>query len=216
MRHQQRITDIFLLVYAQEFCFPLTSIMANKKQEINRLLNEIGRGSEEAYSELFSMVYNQLHGLAHRQIINEPNLSLTKTALVHELYLKLFRQNKLDLEGKTHFFAIAARSMRQILIDYARKKKREKRGGKIQTVTYVDEIIKAEQEVDNLICIDQALNNLAEFDHRMAEIVELHYFGGLSHDHIAKLLNISGRTVYRDWATARGWLYKEIKKNLDA
>ncbi len=216
MRHDQRITDIFLLVYTQEFYFPITSIMANKKQEINRLLNEIGCGSEEAYSELFSMVYNQLHGLAYRQIINEPNLSLTKTALVHELYLKLFRQKKLDLEGKTHFFAIAARSMRQILIDYARKKKREKRGGKIQTVTYVDEIIKAEQEVDNLICIDQALNNLAEFDHRMAEIVELHYFGGLSHDQIAKLLNISERTVYRDWATARGWLYKEIKKSFDA
>ena len=187
--------------------------MNENKQDITRLLNEIGQGSDEAYADLFPIVYNQLRGLAHRQIIGEPNQSLTKTALVHELYLKLFQQNTLDLEGRTHFFAIAARSMRQILIDHARKKKRKKRGGNAQEVTYIDEIMKAEEEAEHLIRIDEALDKLNNFDQRLAKIVELHYFGEMSFYDIAKVMKLSERTVYRDWKKARGWLYKELKGN---
>lgn len=188
--------------------------MSNKKQRITRLLDEVNNGSEDAYAQLFPIVYNQLRSLAHRQIIKEPNLSLSKTALVHELYLKLFKQNDLNLEGRTHFFSIAARSMRQILIDHARKKKREKRGGKMQDITYIDEILKTQQEADNLIRIDESLKHLEKLDQRLAKIVELHYFGEMNFSDIANLLDLSERTVYRDWAKARGWLYKELKKSL--
>jgi|SRR6056297_1477147 len=187
--------------------------MSDNKRDITRLLIEVSNGSEKAYAQLFPIVYKRLHDLAHRQIIREPNQSLTKTALVHELYLKLFQQKKLDLEGRTHFFAIAARSMRQLLIDHARKKKREKRGGNRQDVTYIDEIVKVKEEAEELIHIDEALNKLANLDPRLANIVELHYFGEMSFDDIATLLNLSERTVYRDWAKARGWLYKELKKS---
>lgn len=186
--------------------------MSETNQDITRLLIKVSNGSEEAYAKLFPIVYNRLRDLAHRQIVGEPNQSITKTALVHELYLKLFQQKKMDLEGRTHFFAIAARSMRQLLIDHARKKKREKRGGNMQNVTYIDEIIKVKEEAEELIHIDEALNNLANLDPRLAKIVELHYFGEMSFYDIAKLLDLSERTVYRDWAKARGWLYKELKK----
>jgi len=181
------------------------------KNEVTLLLNEVSSGSGDAYAKLFPIVYNQLRNLAQRQLIREPGQSLTKTVLVHELYLKLFQQKNIDLEGKTHFFAIAARSMRQILVDHARKKKREKRGGKMKEVTYIDEIMKEEQEPENLIRIDASLNKLANFDERLANIVEMHYFGGMNFEDIARCLNLSERTVYRDWAKARGWLYKELK-----
>jgi RNA polymerase sigma factor (TIGR02999 family) len=186
--------------------------MDRKKQDITRLLNEISNGSEEAYAKLFPIVYDTLRDLAYRQVANEPTDTYTKTALVHELYLKLLKQKEADWEGRNHFFAIAARCMRQILIDHARKKKRVKRGGKLQDVTYIDEIVKIDQEADNLIQIDEALIKLGRMDQRLAKIVELHYFGEMSFYEIAKLLSLSERTVYRDWAKARGWLYKELKK----
>lgn len=186
--------------------------MSKEKQNITRLLFEVSKGSDEAYNKLFPIVYNRLRNLAHHQISREQNQSLTKTALVHELYLKLFQQHKLNLEGRTHFFAIAARSMRQILIDHARKKKRNKRGGNAQEITYIDEIMKAEEEADHLINIDEALKKLNDLDHRLAKIVELHYFGEMSFYDIAKVMKLSERTVYRDWKKARGWLYRELKR----
>lgn len=213
MRHLKKITDIFFIMINSQIRFQSrTWIMNENKNDITQLLGEVSRGSEEAYAKLFPIVYNQLRGLAHSQIIGEPNQTLTKTALVHELYLKLFKQNKLNLEDRTHFFAISARSMRQILIDHARKKKRKKRGGNETEVTYIDEIMKGTREAENLIQIDDALKKLSDLDQRMAKIVEMHYFGGMSFEDIASCLNLSERTVYREWAKARGWLYKELKK----
>lgn len=191
-----------------------TVVMNENNQDITRLLNEVSNGSDEAYDKLFPIVYDTLRGLAYSQIANDPMDTYTKTALVHELYLKLIKQKEMDWEGRNHFFAIAARCMRQILIDHARKKKRDKRGGKLQDVTYIDEIVKAGQEAEDLIQIDEALQKLGRLDRRLAKIVELHYFGEMSFYDIAKLLSLSERTVYRDWAKARGWLYKELKKNL--
>lgn len=185
--------------------------MSDSSPSITLLLNEISKGSDEAYSKLFPIVYNTLRNMAYRQIAYERMDTYTKTALVHELYLKMLNQKKIDWEGRNHFFAIAARCMRQILIDHARKKKRAKRGGSKKDVTYIDEIVSVKKEADNLIQIDEALNKLGQLDQRLAKIVELHYFGEMSFDDIAELLNISERTVYRDWAKARGWLYKEMK-----
>jgi RNA polymerase sigma factor (TIGR02999 family) len=188
--------------------------MSNREKEIKLLLGEVTNGSKSAYSTLFSIVYDRLRDLAHRQIVYEPNLSLTKTALVHELYLKMFQQKVLDIEDRYHFFAIAARCMRQILIDHARTKTRVKRGGNQQEVTYIDEIISVNQESEDLLQIDRGLEKLANLDRRMADIVELHYFGEMNFKEIAKYLDLSERTVYREWAKARAWLYREMKKQL--
>jgi RNA polymerase sigma factor (TIGR02999 family) len=183
-----------------------------KSHQITQWLNEISKGSDEAYNKLFPVVYDQLRNIACRQIMREPkDNTYTKTALVHEAYLKLVNQDKVVLNSRTHFFAIAARSMRQILIDHARKKTRKKRGGKAQAVTFIDEIMKVEHQAEELIQIDKALDKLAAFDERLARIVELHYFGEMNFDDIGEVLNLSSRTVYRDWAKARGWLYKELR-----
>ena len=138
----------------------------------------------------------------------------SKTDLVHEVYIKLIDQDKADYNSRTHFYAIAARSMRQILVDHARKKSRKKRGGDQQKVTFIDEIMRVEHQAEELLQIDEALKRLAELDPRLAEIVEMHYFGEMNFDDIAKFMDLSERTVYRDWAKAKGWLYKELKKDL--
>lgn len=185
----------------------------DQKSEITRWLIEISKGSAKAYDKLFPIVYDQLRDLAYRHIVREhAGHTYSKTDLVHEVYLKLINQKDVSWNNRTHFFAIAARSMRQILIDYARKKKRQKRGGKREALTYIDEIMKVEFQTDELIQIDEALDRLAAFDERLAQIVELHYFGEMNFDDIGELLDLSSRTVYRDWAKARGWLYKELKK----
>lgn len=183
-----------------------------RKNKITRWLIQISNGSDEAYNKLFPLVYNQLRDIAHRQITHEPDGHIwSKTDLVHEVYLKLIDQDKLDLNSRTHFFAIAARSMRQILIDHARKKKRLKRGGDVNKVTFIDEIMTVEHQAEELLQIDEALNRLTKFDRRLAKIVELHYFGEMNFEDIAQIMDLSSRTVYRDWAKARGWLYKELK-----
>src|SRR5699024_2852093 len=186
-----------------------------KKEAITRLLIELKAGSDEAYNKLLPRVYDQLRDIAHRQMANEPaGHTFSKTDLVHEAYLKLVNQEAIDWKDRAHFYGISARCMRQILIDHARKKTRQKRGGKKQPVTFIDEIMEVEHQAEELIDIDKALNRLAEFDQRLAKIVELHYFGEMNLDDMAEVMDFSARTVYRDWGKARGWLYKELKKEL--
>lgn len=184
-----------------------------KRYEITGCLLELKNGSAEAYEKLFPLVYEQLHSIAHQQIAREmPGHTFSKTDLVHEAYLKMIDQNCVNWKDRTHFFAIASRSMRQILIDHARKKIRVKRGGEFQKVTFLDTNMKAEQQAEELIRIDEALSRLARFDERLAKIVECHYFGEMNFDDIAEVMGLSSRTIYRDWAKARGWLHKELKK----
>lgn len=187
-----------------------------KREEITQLLLKLKNGSEEAYNKLFPLVYDRLRDIAYRQMAGESDdHTYSKTDLVHEMYLKLINQHEVDWKDRAHFYGIAARSMRQILIDHARKKTRKKRGGKKQPVTFIDEIMKVEHQAEELIEIDKALERLAEFDERLTKIVEYHYFGEMKFDEIAEIMNLSARTVYRDWAKARGWLYKELKKQSD-
>lgn len=184
--------------------------------EITEWLIELSNGSEEAYNKLFPLIYDRLRSMAYSQIAKEPaGHTWSKTDLVHEVYLKLIDQHLVDWKDRSHFFAIAARSMRQILIDHARKKTREKRGGKQGEVTFIDEIMKVELQSEELIRIDKALDKLSGFDERLAKIVELHYFGEMNFDDIAEVMKLSSRTVYRDWSKARGWLYKELKRELE-
>jgi RNA polymerase sigma factor (TIGR02999 family) len=183
------------------------------KSEVTQLLLEVKKGSEKAYDELFPLIYNELKQLACSKLKGEPNdITVTETELVHEVYLKIINQNCIEANDKNHFLAIAASCMRQILVDHARKKKAEKRGGDQRDVTYIDEILKAHQESEEIINLDKKLNELAQLDERMAEVVTLRYFGQMTVHQTAKALEISERTVKRDWAKARGWLYKELKK----
>lgn len=183
------------------------------KEDITRLLINLKEGSGKAYDRLFPLVYDHLRDIAYRQMANEPaDHTYTKTDLVHEAYLKLIDQNDVEWEDRAHFYGIAARCMRQILIDHARNKMRKKRGGKMKPVTFIDEIMKVEHQAEELIEIDSALDRLAEFDRRLAKIVEFHFFGEMNFEDIAEIMDLSARTVYRDWEKARGWLYKELKK----
>lgn len=182
------------------------------KSEITALLIKIEDGSEGAYDELFPLVYSELKKLAYSKLKSErDDITLTETALVHEVYLKMVDQTSLNANSKNHFMAICARCMRQILVDHARKKTAEKRGGDKHDVTYIDELLKARHEAEELIDLDQELNKLAELDERMAQVVTLRFFGQMTVHATADALGVSERTVKRDWAKARGWLYKELK-----
>ena len=183
------------------------------QKEITQLLLDLRTTGDKAYDELFPLVYDELKRLAYSKLQYESNdITLSETELVHEVYLKMIDQTKIKARDKNHFMAIAARCMRQILIDHARKKAADKRGGKQKDVTYIDKLLKVHHEAEELINLDNKLKELAELDDRMAEVVVLRFFGQMTVASTADVLNISKRTVKRDWAKARGWLYKEIKK----
>lgn len=182
------------------------------KERTTLLLNRVESGSEEACDRLFELVYTELKRLAYSKLQRErDDITLTETALVHEAYLKMIDQTKININDKNHFLAIGARCMRQILVDHARRKNAEKRGGEHRDVTYIDELLKARHEAEELIDLDEKLNELEQFDKRMAEVVTLRFFGQMTVSATADALGVSERTVKRDWAKARGWLYKELK-----
>lgn len=183
------------------------------KPKITQLLIKFRNGSRESYNQLFPLVYDRLKQIACRQLSGEKaGHTYSKTDLVHEAYFRLINQNEVNWQDRAHFYAIAAKSMRRILIDYARKKCAEKRGGKKHDRTFIDEIMNIEKQAEELINIDEALDKLADLDDRMAKVVEFRYFGEMTFDDIAGVLNLSARTIKRDWAQARGWLYKELKE----
>lgn len=184
-----------------------------EKDDITILLREYKDGSEEAYNKLFPLVYDQLKLQAFKELLHERGEhTFSKTDLVHEVYLKMFNQKDAKLVNRAHFFAIAGRCMRQILVDHARKKLTEKRGEGAPHQTYVDELVGIEEEAQQIVNIDECLNRLGELNERLVTIVEMRYFGEMNIDEIASVINLSPRTVKRDWAKAKGWLYKEIKQ----
>lgn len=179
--------------------------------DVTLILQEARGGSEKAYNKLFPLVYERLRDIAYHRIKRESEHTFSKTDLVHEAYFQLINIDNVDWKDRTHFYAIASRCMRQILIDYARKKKAQKRGGDQQPSTYIDEIMEVEQQAEDLINLDDALKKLEELNPRLAEVVECRYFGEMTIEDTASALNISESTVNRDWAKAKGWLYKELK-----
>lgn len=184
----------------------------SKKSDITQLLKNIQKGSEKAYNKLFPLIYEELKNLAFSKLKKEHrDITISKTELVHEVYIKMINQEAVEFENRNHFLAIASRCMRQILIDHARKRKASKRGGEKKDLTYVDELLKVQEEAGKLINIDKKIDELSELNERLAKIVEMKFFGEMSINSIADVLNISERTVKRDWAKARGWLYKELK-----
>lgn len=180
-------------------------------EELTQILNETSNGSKEAYDRVFPLVYEKMRHIASGRLRGERNgHTMTKTELVHEAYIKMIGQAGLPRKDRNHFFAIVSRCMRQILIDHARKLNADKRIGKKESITLIEELIKAEHQADNLLELDDALQRLAQLNPRLVEIVEYRYFGDMSIEDTAAVMNISVSTVKRDWAKARGWLYKEL------
>ena len=183
-------------------------------QNITAMLQEWNDGNREALDTLLPIVYDELRRQAHRYIRRErKNHTLQTTALIHEAYLKLLEQRNVECESRTHFFAIVANLMRQILVDYARTKKSLKRGA-VDNLPLEEAVLIAAQKTDvDLLALDEALNCLAEMDARQSQIVELRYFSGLSIAETAEVLQISPTTVKRDWNVAKAFLNHELSNS---
>ena len=179
--------------------------------EITRLLAALRDGDRTALDRLFPLVYAELHGRAHGQLArHRPGDTLSTTALVHEAYLKLTDSAHQTYQDRVHFFAVASRAMRQILVDYARRRMAVKRGG-AHPVSLDPEAVSAPGRDEELIALDEALGRLESLDERLARTVEMRFFGGLSVEETAAALNVSPRTVKRDWRKARAILYQDIR-----
>jgi RNA polymerase sigma factor (TIGR02999 family) len=180
-------------------------------REVTQLLSDWSRGDRAALEKLTQLVYEELRRLAHRYMEGQrPNHTLQTTALVNEAYLRLADQRKPNFTNRSHFFAVAAKAMRQILVDYARAQQRQKRGAGAAKVELDEAALIAPEQTGAILDLNDALERLATLDSRAARAVELRYFGGLKQDEIAEVLKISIVTVRRDWVFAKAWLYSEL------
>ena len=161
---------------------------------------------------LFPLVYAELRRIAHRQLQGErPGHTLGTTGLVHETYLKLVDQTRVQWRDRAHFFALASRAMRQILVDYARRYRAQRRGGGTRRVSLNEAIVPDERQAELMLAVHEALERLSAMNERLSRVVECRYFGGLSEEETAVALGVSARTVERDWVKAKGWLYQELQ-----
>lgn len=175
------------------------------------LLIQACSGDARAMANIFPHIYDELRRLAHRQLQNEPaGQTLSTTALVHEAYIRLIDQTRVQWSGRAHFMAIAATAMRRILIDRARRHGSNRRGGPLQRVPLESVQLAAEDRADVLLALDDALERLKQLNERQAQVVECRFFGGMTEEETADALGIGLRTAKRDWAKARSWLYQEI------
>jgi RNA polymerase sigma factor (TIGR02999 family) len=186
-------------------------VTAAKPGTVTQLLSRAQAGHAAAIEELVPLVYAELRRIAGRYVRRErAGHSLQATALVHEAYIRLLKDEDLSFESRAHFLGIAARSMRQILVEYARARDAEKRGGERRRIT-LDEGVASGGAVDvDMLALDEALGRLAERNGEHARIVELRFFGGLTNEETAAALGISPATVKRAWAVARAWLFREL------
>src|SRR4249920_4099964 len=181
------------------------------QQRVTELLTRWSDGDHAALAELTPLVYEELRRLAHRQMGAErSDHTLQTTALVSEAYLRLADQTNPRWQNRAHFFAIAARAMRQILVSYARSQRAEKRGGGALKIELDEAALVSPEESKQIVDLHEALETLATLDSRKAQVVELKYFGGLNYDEMAEVLKISRITVRRDWEFAKIWLYTEL------
>jgi RNA polymerase sigma factor (TIGR02999 family) len=181
--------------------------------EVTRLLGALRGGDREALDQIWDLLYQELTILARSQLAS-PRATLDTTALVHEAYLKLVRVDGIDLRDRSHFFALAAKVMREIIVDFARRTRARKRGGEVLRLTLDESLaepaISIEREASLVLAIDQALDRLGQLSERLNRVFELRYFGGLSEQETADVLGVSLRTVQRDWVKSRAWLQREL------
>lgn len=185
--------------------------MELRSAEITQLLCQVNNGDPEAEARLMSLVYDELRRLAGYYMRREkPGNSLQATALVHEAYLRLVEQRN-DWKNRAHFFGVAAQMMRRILVDRARARIADKRGGLCAKVSLDEALVFSEEPSAEIVALDEALKRLAQWDRRQSRIVELMFFGGLTEEETAEVVGVSSRTVKRDWSVARAWLHKELR-----
>jgi RNA polymerase sigma factor (TIGR02999 family) len=182
-------------------------------EDITGLLTKWSKGDRSALSKLMPLVYDELHRLASRHLYKgSPDQIMQTTVLVHEVFLRLVDQQRVDFQNRTHFFAVASKAMRQILVNYALAQRTEKRGGDIQKVSLSNAAVMPDEFNIDILVLNDALNVLAGIDERKSEIIELRFFSGLSLEETAQALGISLATVKREWQMARSWLLRELKK----
>jgi RNA polymerase sigma factor (TIGR02999 family) len=182
-------------------------------QDVTELLMAWGRGDEDALSRLTPLVYDELHRLAAAYMRREhAGHTLQTTALVNEAYIKLVDSSRVRWQNRAHFFAMAAQLMRRILVDFARKRRYQKRGGDWRQVTLAEGLGAATNLDSDLVALDDALQELGKLDPRKARVVELRFFAGLSLDETAEALKVSTDTIGRDWRAAKAWLMRELKR----
>jgi RNA polymerase sigma factor (TIGR02999 family) len=183
-------------------------------ENLTGLLLEWREGDKAALDRLMPLVYDELRRIAHRYVQHERDgHTLQTSALVNEAYLRFAGQRNVDWQNRSHFFAVTAQVMRHILIDHARRRRYVKHGGEAQQVPIQEAVVMSSQRADELIALEEALDELAKLDRRKSEVVELRYFGGLSLEETADVLEISLMTVRRDWRAAKAWLYRRIKND---
>ena len=184
--------------------------MSTHPGEVSQLLIAWKNGDGTALQRLMPLVYDELHALASRHLRDErPDHTFQTTALIHEAYLRLVGAD-VAWEGHGHFLAVAARTMRRILVDYARQRARAKRSGGQHPITLDDGLAAAPERPVDVVALDEALERLSALDERRARAVELHYFGGLTYDETAAVLGVSAATVDRELRLAKAWLYREM------
>jgi RNA polymerase sigma-70 factor (ECF subfamily) len=186
--------------------------VVDRSHEISQLLRSWNDGNGQAFEELLPLVYDELHRQAHRYLRRErEGHTLQTTALIHEAYLNLIKQNCVNFQNREHFFAISANLMRRILVNYANARHRQKRGGQNEDLELNDSILIATKSKDlDLLALDEALTRLAEMDEQQARIVELRYFGGLTIEETSEVMGIAAATIKRDWKLTKAWLYREL------
>jgi RNA polymerase sigma-70 factor (ECF subfamily) len=182
-------------------------------QEITRLLIEWGKGNQSALNQLMPLVYAELHRMARRYMaMQNPAHTLQPTALIHEACIRFVGHSDQQWENRAHFFGVAARSMRHVLVDYARNRGSAKRCGANKRVPIDEAAAISSERTAEIVALDDALTDLAKLNSRQSEVVELKYFGGLTVEETAEALHVSPETVMRDWRAAKAWLYVQLSR----
>ena len=195
---------------------PMTMRAELAANDLTGLLIEWARGDKAALDQLTPLVYDEIRRIAHRYVKHErEGQTLQTTALVHEAYMRLAGSQGIDWQNRAHFFAVTAQVMRHILIDHARRRQYVKHGGEVQQVSFDtvtrETVMMSQPRAAELLALDEALTELARLDARKSRVVELRYFGGLSLEETADVLEVSAMTVRRDWRAAKAWLFKAVK-----
>jgi RNA polymerase sigma factor (TIGR02999 family) len=181
------------------------------QDDVTGLLHEWRQGDKSAFDKLMPIVYDEIRRIAHRYMQKERDgHTLQTTALINEAYVRLVGQQKIEWQNRAHFFAVTAQVMRHVLIDHARRLQNAKRGGGVQHIALDHVDAMSPERAKELIALDEALSELAKLDPRKSRVVELRYFGGLSLEETADILEISLMTVRRDWRAAKAWLYRRV------
>ena len=186
------------------------------QHEVTQILHEWSGGDANAPERLMPFVYDELRRLARSFLAKErDDHTLQPTALVHEAYVRLVDQTRVNWQNRAHFYGIAASMMRRVLIDHARAHAAEKRGGGAVRLSLNDVQVPLEQRAADFVALDEALKRLSQFDERKSRVVEMRFFGGLNDEEIAEVLGVTTRTVLRDWKKARLWLYRELSNDVN-